>query len=595
MKLNMNITRKLIAGTSITLIVALLIISIVDYIIANKEMNRSNGILLKNSIEISLYEIQKNYNDTIGENSRMSEEDAKKSALNTINELMTGKEASQALADAATSATVSAEDMDPILSLGKNGYFFIVNSKGDIITHPFLTDNLYDLKSTDGRPVIKDMIELAKKGGGELKYSLSSTNSSVSEGRTVYTMYFKEWDWVVAAVIYDSDLLRGPDIIFKTNIISLAAILVLAMIFIVIFANRITSPIKKIAKSLGRISEGDLTVSKIHTKAKDETKLLSDSVNLLIDRFHEIATSLARSSNNLSNCSSELKASYDTSTEASSAIAASIVQIAASSDSQVGDIYEGVQEMNSLGENIKESAKMSEAARESAKLTLALKDTGVESVAALKEASEENHHSSSQLETTIEAMYRQTQEIGTIVTVIAQIADQTNLLALNASIEAARVGEEGKGFAVVAGEIRKLANETSTAVETITHMVTEVQSHSALAENYVKKNALSAEKINETVEKTETSFYQIAEELKALVDSINHIAEYNTSINGKKDALSRLLKELSKQAEEVSSSIEEINSSTEQHNLVMGNIAESVTTLYEMAENINSITAVFTI
>jgi len=58
-------------------------------------------------------------------------------------------------------------------------------------------------------------------------------------------------------------------------------------------------------------------------------------------------------------------------------------------------------------------------------------------------------------------------QIAGILETIDAIAKQTNLLALNATIEAARAGEHGKGFAVVAGEVKSLANQTSSATEDI--------------------------------------------------------------------------------------------------------------------------------
>lgn len=65
--------------------------------------------------------------------------------------------------------------------------------------------------------------------------------------------------------------------------------------------------------------------------------------------------------------------------------------------------------------------------------------------------------------------------IGSIVTLIQEIANKTNLLALNATIEAARAGEAGLGFAVVAGEVKSLANQTASATAEISMQIAQVQ------------------------------------------------------------------------------------------------------------------------
>lgn len=66
-----------------------------------------------------------------------------------------------------------------------------------------------------------------------------------------------------------------------------------------------------------------------------------------------------------------------------------------------------------------------------------------------------------------ERVIQETQHTDGILSFVSSVSQNSNLLGLNASIEAARAGEYGRGFAVVAQEIRKMADESATAVKNI--------------------------------------------------------------------------------------------------------------------------------
>ena len=176
-----------------------------------------------------------------------------------------------------------------------------------------------------------------------------------------------------------------------------------------------------------------------------------------------------------------------------------------------------------------------------------------------------------------EELAGQINQIMDIVETVAGVADQTNLLALNAAIEAARAGESGRGFAVVAEEIRKLAETSKSAVNTIN----------------TRLEAFTGD-VNGLVEQVNKQFNQLDTGNRLLTDVLSDNRSSTNQISSVSGSISVMVKRLSEEAKQLTSVYENIhslaaiaqeNSASAQE--MSANVTEYAERIKELTYNVN--------
>ncbi|NDV90089.1 HAMP domain-containing protein [Alteromonas sp. 345S023] len=308
-----------------------------------------------------------------------------------------------------------------------------------------------------------------------------------------------------------------------------------AIALAVISTRSISRPLDRINLGLSQLSKGDLS-QKLPEDGTDEFAALSAKVNSLTESLRSLVGNILAQEKRLIEITKESVAlgekslsDVDAQREQVKQTSTNTQHVQDTSRSNLSQINEAMEALHTVTEQSVDIGKLVERNRSQVINQAKQADISADIIHRLDENS---------------------RSIGSILDVIKTIAEQTNLLALNAAIEAARAGEQGRGFAVVADEVRTLANRTHDSTEEIETMIGNLQKDASDAVKAIKEGRAQAQ---EGVEITE----QVAEQ----VESIGVIIDRLSRIN------------------------EHIVSDTRQQDLLLADVAKSLSTIVNLADS----------
>lgn len=174
------------------------------------------------------------------------------------------------------------------ICLGKTGYAYVIDSRGNLIIHPKLQGtNIFNQEDTQGHKFIQ---ELCNKKKGQIIYPWKNPGEKKPREKLVVFDYIPELDWIVASSSYFDEFYTP--LIYVRNVIIVTVLLALIVMFILTMkiSSSIVLPLQLLMKKFKIASEGDLTV-RMGKSSDDEIGQLSDYFNNFMEKL-EIANRL---------------------------------------------------------------------------------------------------------------------------------------------------------------------------------------------------------------------------------------------------------------------------------------------------------------
>ncbi|WP_158885885.1 methyl-accepting chemotaxis protein [Rhodanobacter sp. L36] len=321
--------------------------------------------------------------------------------------------------------------------------------------------------------------------------------------------------------------------------------------------------IMRLLDEMGSLAEGDLTVKT--TVSEDITGAIADSVNYAIDELRSLVTTINETSEQVSSSAQETQTTAR--------------HLANAAEQQAQQISSATSAINQIVSSMdivsKDSAESADVAERSVKIASHGAEVVRETISGMDSIRDQIQETSKR----IKRLGESSQEIGSIVELINDIAEQTNILALNAAIQAASAGEAGRGFAVVADEVQRLAERSTSATKRIETLVQTIQSDTNEAVNSMEQTTaevVAGARLAEDAGSALGDIERVSHDLSALIQNISTAA-----------------REQSAAATDVSHSMNAIQEITSQTSQGASQTADSIGTLAQLASDLRRSVAHF--
>ncbi|MFH1494276.1 MAG: methyl-accepting chemotaxis protein [Pseudomonadota bacterium] len=331
--------------------------------------------------------------------------------------------------------------------------------------------------------------------------------------------------------------------------------------FGVFIARSIGRNVNQLQQATSRLADGELA-TRVHLANEDELGIVAQSFNKMAEELSALISQTHNSADHVNKACIAVTGMTDR-VSSSSQIQTDQAAIAARSISQLNEIVKDV--AAKAEEAVAAAVEANQVSNEGQRI-VGNSVAGINAVARTIADSAK----------TIEVLGQQSEEIGTILQVIRDIAEQTNLLALNAAIEAARAGEQGRGFAVVADEVRKLAERTSGATTEISAIIAAIQNGTKQAVTAMKSGEKQVGESVSLANQSGESLVHIDRSVNTVLIMIQHIAQAMEAEKSTSEEIALRMEKIAHTAMDNNSAISEAAAEFHQMQNLAGQLQKSV-------------------